>query len=125
MKPLTIKPLTGGDRESHRAPAAEDDAKIDPKDGGDETGSKNGADSDEADTDADAESHVSIEMDERSAKMSRGPQRGPAADDDARMFSKDGTGDDGRDNDDDPRGDERDKTDIDADSASVNSDDHG
>ena len=40
------------------------------------------------------------------------------------MLSKDGNGEDGRDNDDDPRGEERDKTDIVADSATVNSDDH-
>ena len=69
LKPLTIKPLTGEHRESQRG-AAEDDARMVPKDGGDESGSKNGDDSEEGNADDDAECHESFENEDRSAKMS-------------------------------------------------------
>ena len=116
---MTIKPLTSEYRESQRGPAAEDEAKISSKDGGDKRGSENGGDSERGGTDNDtAECHESVELRSRPAKMS---QKGPQADDDAKIFSKDGSGNVGKENCSDPSGEERDKPGIDGDNASVSS----
>ncbi len=105
-----------------KGPLADDDAKIDPNDGHGESGRENGVDSEGEDTSANVEELPKEGADcswrsSSTVEGTLGEDRGPAADDDAKMDPKDGDGDGGRKNGVDPDGGDSDSIEEEGDNA--------